>query len=44
MSTAALIRLISDRQLMGSDANGPWLKLSGWALFGLTSAADLLVG
>ncbi|MGS0754558.1 Nramp family divalent metal transporter [Roseateles sp. GG27B] len=36
-----LIRLTSDRQLMGNSANGPWLKLSSWALFTLISVANL---
>jgi manganese transport protein len=36
-----LIRLTSDRSLMGRHANGPWLKTSAWALFFLISAANL---
>jgi manganese transport protein len=36
-----LIRLTSDRSLMGRHANGPWLKTSAWALFLLISAANL---
>jgi manganese transport protein len=36
-----LIRLTSDRGLMGHHANGPWLKTSAWALFVVISAANL---
>ena len=36
-----LIRFTSDRALMGSFANGPWLKTGAWTLFVLISAANL---
>ena len=36
-----LVRLTSDRALMGRFANGPWLKLAAWSLFGLISVANL---
>ncbi len=36
-----LIRLTSDRTLMGIHANGLWLKCSAWATFLVISAANL---
>ena len=36
-----LIRLTSDRALMGRFANGPWLKSAAWTLFTVISAANL---
>ncbi len=36
-----LIRLTSDRAVMGALANGPWLKAGAWSLFVLISAANL---
>ena len=40
-----LIRFTSSRELMGSFANGPWLKWGVWSLFGLITTANLwLIG
>ena len=36
-----LVRLTSDRAVMGPFANGPWLKTSAWGLFAAISAANL---
>ena len=36
-----LLRFTGDRRLMGRFVNGPWLKLGGWAIFGLITAANL---
>jgi manganese transport protein len=36
-----LLRLTDDKRVMGSFANGPVLKASGWMLFVLISAANL---
>lgn len=36
-----LIRLTSDRALMGSFASGAWLKAGAWSLFTVISAANL---
>ena len=36
-----LVRLTSDRAVMGAFANGPWLKTSAWGLFGAISAANI---
>jgi len=36
-----LVRLTSDRAVMGSFANGPGLKFVAWSLFALISAANL---
>ena len=36
-----LIRLTSDRALMGRFANGRWLKSAAWTLFAVISAANL---
>ena len=36
-----LIRLTSDRALMGRFANGPWLKSAAWTLSAVISAANL---
>ncbi|CAN5571522.1 Nramp family divalent metal transporter [soil metagenome] len=36
-----LIRLTGDRALMGGYANGPFLKVTAWGLFGVISAANV---
>jgi manganese transport protein len=36
-----LIRLTGDRRIMGSHANGRWLKPTSWALFLMISVANL---
>ena len=36
-----LLRLTSDRAVMGRFANGPWLKFSAWVLLALISLANL---
>jgi manganese transport protein len=36
-----LLRLTSDRAVMGRFANGPWLKFSAWGLLALISLANL---
>jgi manganese transport protein len=36
-----LIRLTSDRALMGGHANGPWIKFVSWMLFVVISAANV---
>ena len=36
-----LLRLTSDRAVMGQFANGPWLKFSAWSLLVLISLANL---
>ena len=36
-----LVRLTSDRAVMGVFANGPWLKVSAWFLFAVITVANL---
>ncbi|MEP6502497.1 MAG: Nramp family divalent metal transporter, partial [Betaproteobacteria bacterium] len=36
-----LVRLTSDRAVMGAFANGPWLKFSAWGLFAVITAANV---
>ena len=36
-----LLRLTSDRAVMGQFANGPWLKFSAWGLLALITLANL---
>ena len=36
-----LIRLTSSAKLMGSFANGPFVKLAAWGLFGIISSANI---
>lgn len=36
-----LIRLTGDRTVMGSQANGPWLKSTAWVIFLVISVANL---
>jgi len=36
-----LVRLTSDRALMGEHANGPRLKLAAWTVFGVICAANV---
>ena len=36
-----LVRLTSDRAVMGNFANGPWLKVGAWGLFALIGVANL---
>ena len=40
-----LVRLTSDREIMGKFANGPWLKSAAWSVFSVIVVANLwLIG
>jgi manganese transport protein len=38
-----LVRLTSDRGVMGAFANGPWLKTSAWGLFAAITGANAIL-